>query len=547
MAALLFLSLLGIVIVFPIRVSASDGSQVITIPQENDKQNYKELIEAGRYNEAIATCRKAIAATENDQQKAHYYKQLGDIYVLRDDMKKAAEEFIQALGLSNDFSEKEKVQMAIYISWGDRLDEAIKELKLILSKNPSNTDARTHLARTLSWAGKYDEAIKEAEIVLSEPLYRREALLVKADSLNWKGDEKAAIPIYRDILADGENFGARLGLTYALLSKGKTQEAKECYNKLTPIYPYQEKELNKITEIIDSETKHILSCGYNYYSDTDSNRYNKYWINYRFPLYKWQNTFGYQLSDAWDKTRDNYAHDLFAHTYIKLTETFGAGGGAGIAFRGDDIFRGDDNKASLVTWHLKADLDFLKGKAGAYVSRESMSETAALIDNSIGKTRIGGNISQNIYEKISLYASYDYSDFNDDNSAHELQFMPKYTLLTVNPIVAVAYRLRFVDYAKQSGGGYFDPGNFLSHQVSVSTYFEHNKFYFYIEPYFGHQSFERYDEKVSDWIGGGFGSFGWKFKKGITLEASAEGGNFALGTVSGFNYYLVGVNLTIPL
>ncbi len=540
-AALLFLILLGLAVLTPFRSSAAEGPQETAPLQKNDQQNGRDLVAAERYDEAIAAYKKAITITEDSQKKARLHRELGDIYVIKDDMKKAAEEFIQALSLSSDFSEKEKIQMAIYISWGDRLDEAINELKLILSENPSNTDARIHFARTLSWAGRYDEAIREAEIVLSQPLYQKDALLIKANALNWKGEEKAAIPLYKDILSDGEDFGARSGLTYALLSQEKKQEAKECYSKLTPLYPYQEKELIKLKRIIDSETKPLFTFGYRYYNDTDNNRYNKYWLHYSFPIRKWKNTFGYKLSDAWDGTRNNYSHDLFARTYVKLTGSLGVGGGAGVVF-GD----AKDN-LHLITWHLKADMAFYKGKTGAHVSRESMYETAELIENGTGRTRAGGYISQDLSHKLSLYGSYDYLYFTDNNSAHELQFMPKYKLLTVNPVVAIAYKLKFVDYERQSDGGYFDPSNFLSHQVSVSTYFEHNKFYFYVEPYIGHQSFKRDDEKSSDWIGGGFGAFGWKFKRSITLEVYAEGGNFAMETISGFSYYLIGINLDIPL
>jgi hypothetical protein len=48
------------------------------------------------------------------------------------------------------FSPRERLQMAIYLSWADRLNESKDELTKLLAEDPKNIAARTHLARVLS-------------------------------------------------------------------------------------------------------------------------------------------------------------------------------------------------------------------------------------------------------------------------------------------------------------------------------------------------------------------------------------------------------------
>ena len=48
------------------------------------------------------------------------------------------------------------IRMAVIISWDDRLKTAIRELKLVLNRDPANLDARVQLARVYSWNGQID-------------------------------------------------------------------------------------------------------------------------------------------------------------------------------------------------------------------------------------------------------------------------------------------------------------------------------------------------------------------------------------------------------
>lgn len=510
-------------------------------PVANDVESYiKKLLTEGRYSEAIEAYKKAIDESQDKKEKALLHKELGDLFVSKDDYKNAAEEFIKALSLYR-FSEEERLKMAIYISWGDRLDESIAEIKAILSENPKNVEARIHLARVLSWYGGLDEAIGEAEKVLKESPENKDALLVKANSLNWKGDYKTAMPIYKKLLEKGEDFDARLGLTYALLSSGNKKGAQECSRFLQPKYAYQERELKKLNEAMDREKMPNFDIRYSYYKDSDDNRLNRYSLGYGFLLDNWKLDLNYRHTDAQDDTRDKRAEDLSFKVYSKVTESIGIGGGLGLSQVGNG------ESTNFLTGHIKADINILNGSAGFSLAREAVTDTAQLIENKIRVTNASLYISQKLTDRLSLNGNYSYRDYSDNNNANDFQFSPSYAIYKRNPTINLGYRFRYLNFNRQSGSGYFDPNDFISHQVFVSLYLEREKFYCYFEPHAGHQSFKRNGDRTHDYFGGAYGTFGYKITKKASFEVNAEGGNYALGTAAGFRYYLFGLRLLVFL
>jgi tetratricopeptide (TPR) repeat protein len=498
-----------------------------------------EPIKKEKSIDEIETYKKAIEESKNNEEKALFHKKLGDLFVSKKDFKNASEEFIKAISLYRGFSEKERLQMAIYISWGDRVDEAISELKIILSENPGNIDARAHLARCLSWSGKLKEAIEEADRVLKESPENTEAMLIKANALRWKGDLKAAIPIYKKLLVKEEDFDARLGLAYAYLLSGNKKRLEESIRLLKPQYPYQEREFKKLVESAKRETRSYLDIRYNYYHDSDDNRFNRYWLGYGFWAGNWKLDFSYRHTDAKDNVRDNRAEDLFFKAYSKVTESIGIGGGLGL------LQFANDNTTNFLTWNIKADINILNGVVGTSLAREGFTDTAQLIENKIRFTNASFYISQGLTDRLSLYGSYSYRDYSDNNSANDFLFSPSYILYIKKPVIKSGYRFRYLDFERQSGSGYFDPSDFISHQVFVSLYLEREKFYCYLEPYAGYQSFKRNGKKTDDFFGGGYGTFGYGISENASFEMNAEGGNYALGTAAGWEYYLIGLRLVI--
>src|SRR5688572_942135 len=123
--------------------------------------------------------KSAQTAPAKDSQ-ARAYKQAGDKLVAQDELERAAESFLKALASGREnFSPAERVQMAIYLSWADRLTESREELTRVLAQDPKNIAARSHLARVLSWSGNLTEAVIQADIVLTDRPDHKDALIVK--------------------------------------------------------------------------------------------------------------------------------------------------------------------------------------------------------------------------------------------------------------------------------------------------------------------------------------------------------------------------------
>lgn len=155
------------------------------------------------------------------------------------------------------------------------------------------------------------------------------------------------------------------------------------------------------------------------------------------------------------------------------------------------------------------------------------------------------SISQRLTDRFSLAAAHSYRNYSDGNDVNDFRLSPVYSVLTKNPTINLGYRFRYLNFNRQSGSGFFDPNDFISNQIFISLNFEHERFYFYIEPYGGYQSFRRYGENKADFFGGGSGVLGLNLSKKILLEANAEGGNYAMGAAAGFSYYWVGLRLQL--
>jgi tetratricopeptide (TPR) repeat protein len=492
------------------------------------------LASQGKFDEAVAAYRNAIDATQEDTGKARLHKELGELYVTKDDYQKAADEFVRALRLYKGFSEKERLQMAVYISWADRLADAASELRAILAEHPDNVAVRVHLARVLSWDGRNKEAIGEAEKVLQKEPDNPDALLVKANALRWSGGNRAAIPLYRRVLALGENFDARLGLSYALLAAGDKAGAEETAAPLQPKYPYQEKEHRKFLDQLAGTTRYGLDLRYNYYDDTDQNHLNRYTLASDFRLSGWNLGVAYSHIEARDPSRKESGDVVTAMGYGMVTDFLGIGAGVGLTAESDDRSR------NLVTWLVKGDASVLAGRVGVSVADEALTDTAQILENGIRATVTTVYLEQEVIPRLFLSGSYSYRDFSDNNSSNGALFSARYAFHVSDPAFSAGYRFRYVNYARQSGGGYFDPNDYVAHQAFASFYYEKWGGYLNLSPYAGYQSFRRFGNSSDDVIYGVSGSLGYRFTRNILAEFNGEYGNFALQTAAGFEYHTLG-------
>ena len=486
------------------------------------------------FAQSVEELQKILATTVDQPTQARLSKQLGDALVAQDKIDLAADAYAKALAASPEsFSTSDRVRMAIYLSWADRLAESEAELRRLLNLEPNHIAARTHLARVLSWSGELAEAIVEADAVLRHAPEHKDALLVKADALQWQGRYLEAIPLYRSILTREHDFDARVGLSRSLLALGDRVGAIESSRLLKPANPRQKREVTRLTDAIDRETRPALDARYNYYTDSDRNRLHRYALAGSFWAGNRRFGLDYRHTDAKDRTRDNRGEDFLVSVYSRLTDRFSAGTGLGFTQLADG------RTSNFPTGHFRVDAKLFGGSAGANVTREVLTDTAELIDNRIRMTNVGLYITQPITDRISTHAGYRYRSFSDGNHANELQLVAQYAILLA-PRITIGHRFRLLDFHKQSGSGYFDPNNYIANRAFSSLYYENRFFYTYLEGYFGYQTFRRDGVAGDEIIHGGSGSIGVKPIPNLAVEVNAEGGNFAAGATSGFNYFIIG-------
>jgi len=493
--------------------------------------------------EDIEQLKKSLNTTADKTEQGLIHKKIGDYYTSKEDYRTAAESYIASLStIRANLDMDMRVQIAKYLSWGGRLKESINELNLILKEEPNNQPARILRARVLSWNGNLDEAIKEADKILQDDPGNKHALLIKATALRWQGKAKEAKPIYQQILTGGEDFDARLGLAYGTFSLKDIQAAKENDRLLKPIYPYQNKEMLLFREEFYELTAPQFDLGYSYYKDQDDNEVNRYYSGFSFWLGNFKNRLQYfNFAAKDDSGRENFAEDLSLSTYTNITDRIGVGGGIGLYQTNDGV------SSNFGVWHVKTDVQILRGQIGLMVAHEGFSDTAELIEKDIRVTKTVFYLSQPVTDRLSFYTSYIYRDYSDSNNSHDLMFSPKYMILSNNPTLYLGYKFRYLDFNRQSRGGYFDPDNFLAHQIFAAANFKMGDFYGYLEPFLGYETYSRYGSKEHSTFGGGSGILGYKASKHFSFEITGEGGNYAGASSAGWNYYMFGAKLLVRL
>ena len=446
----------------------------------------------------------------------------------------AAEEYLKALALPKAFTPEERLRMATALSWAGNISDARREISILLEENPSFASARIQLARMLLWSGELDAAIKEIDLALSVAPDNRDVLLVRANALRTRGNFRAAIPLYNDLLTKKDDYSAREGLTYAYLLSNDRVATDKNIPLLKPAFPYEEKSLNELKDLRDIRFNPSLSPGFTFYHDSDYNDVWRYFVNGTVWLGNWKTSADYTHTDAKDLRGSMLVDDVVLSTYSRMPFYSGIGGSVGLADSGRTI-----------TWSGRADVDIPYGSIGVRVGEDTLSATAGVIRNHIRALNAALSLALRPTDRIALFGSYNYRNYSDDNYSHDVFASASYLALRRPIAINIGYRAAYLDFQRQSGGGYFDPHDLMSNTLFVNFSLENGPIYAYIEPYGGYQSFNRDNEGYSSYFGGGTGMIGYRFSKHIALEASAAGGSGAVGVAGAWNYYQVGARLII--
>jgi tetratricopeptide (TPR) repeat protein len=484
---------------------------------------------------AAAPQPQAAPAAKEAGEQALLHKRLGDQYASQRDYGKAAEEFQLALSLdSAAFSIDEKVRMATVLSWAKRFDVALAVLHSIVAEDAKNHDARVQLARVLFWSGKQGEAEAEADHVLVEFPDSSEALLVKANVLRARGDAAGAVKLYRRLLEKKEDFDARLGLANAYLATGDARSAQEAGALLKPATRDQEKDLSGLNKAFCVAKKASAGAQYSRYRDSDLNVVEHITLSSGLRVGNNDAELGYRQTNAQDPVQHKWSEELW------LKDRFHAGGfdaslGAGLYRPGD--------RETFATGFVLAKRGLGWGSVGVGASSEALAETAQLIEGKIRRTAGALSFSQDLAGDLTFSENYVRSIYSDDNNADDVLATAKKGLLRSVLQLDAEYRFRYLDFKRQSLGGYFDPENFTSHRFLVPLKAEWGRFQVNLEPSFGYMSYTRYGAKVRFVFTTAIASAEWKLKNCMSLEINASGGNYAAAAATGFAYNRAGIGL----
>ncbi len=481
------------------------------------------------------------AQSADPAEQGRLSKETGDRHAAAGDYEAAAEPYLRALALARDrLSIEERVEIATRLSWAKRHGEAIDELTRVLAIDPANRQARLQLARTLAWAGRNEEALREVDTILAKQPGDPEALLVRAHVLRWGGSPEEAIPIYREVLDRGENFEARIGLAHALLAVGRIPEARESRSRLVPGSPYQEKELQELDAALRRVDRFRSGAGLTYYRDTDENRVSRYrlFAGRRWGG-RWDAEASYRHTDAKDPFRDNRAEEAALAGSVRWNPEVRLGGSAGA------VWFGGTERSSHGLGALSGEWDRGGARAAASASYQPLLENAELIENRIRYWELSALGGYSFRPRMSLEGRYARRDYSDDNSSDDLRLTVRHRLPGKDPVLGFGYRFRFLDFAKETGSGYFDPSRYTSHHLLLSLYGERGRWYGYAEPYLGYESFTRGGSRESDVVAGGSAAIGARIGERASAEVSIDGGDDSGGSASGFSYYQVGATLSV--
>jgi hypothetical protein len=197
----------------------------------------------------------------------------------------------------------------------------------------------------------------------------------------------------------------------------------------------------------------------------------------------------------------------------------------------------------LLPMHFRADGQFAETQIGVQLLQDIPTATVDLIKNKIREDGIGLSISKKLFDGIGTNLNYVYRLYSDRNRSNDLKLSSLYTI-THEPVeYALGYRFRFLDFERQTKHGYFDPDYFVSHEFVSDLAFERDIYYGSIEWSVGHQAFLRNQVYNSGVAGAATLNLGVRLGKRLALELDGEGGNYALGSANGWEYYLTGVRM----
>jgi len=392
--------------------------------------------------------------------------------------------------------------------------------------------AEIDAAKRLLKKGKVAAALKRIERVLTDDPSNQKALQLKANALRREGRFADSTQIYR-LLLNHEDFDTRLGFTYALFSEGNRLAAQASADRLVPDDDSDHEELQDLRRSFTQSYRPHLSTGCDWYSDTDANQTRKCSLLSTFWLGNWKLGASYQQTEARNPESVRTADAVVFQSSRSVGEQFKLSGDFGLQTLSSGI---------RFPMHFRAEGQLRGAHVTAQLLQDIPTATVQLIENRIRVDGVGLTVSDNPFDRVATSVNYVHRYYSDLNNSDDLKMSSLFTIMSEPLEAALGYRFRYLDFERQTKHGYFDPSYFISHELVINLAFERDRYYGSLESTVGHQAFLRthYNSGIS---GAAAINVGVRVGKHLSLEMNGEGGNYALGSANGWEYYLAGTRL----
>lgn len=441
------------------------------------------------------------------------------------------------------------VRTAKILSWTERYDAAADRFGRALALRPDDREARLGLARTYAWSGRYDEARAEYERLLASDPDDVEALVGTAKTYAWSGDLGAAREVYaRALRVAPADVDARVGLAYVDLWSGDLTAAARRSAELDRDSP-EHGDVVELRRRIDAATAPGIRGRVEHLSDTDDNDLDVVGVrgDWRV-LPRLGLAAGYARFEMSDPTGDASidAVDAAATLYPSARHriTLSAGVDRRTATDGERSSEG----VGGVRWDTGVGT---RRPVWLSASRVPIRYSPRITDNGITLDELAAGIDARVGERWRIHAVAATADVSDDNSRLLATASARARVRAGGPAVEVGGTVRFMDYDRDTAGGYFDPAGFLAVMVHAAAWGETGGrgVTWRVEATTGLQSFTRGQDTIDETDVSGDGvvvlaaRLGVPLGRGVTLEGFVEWGDYAAQNAGGFESTTAGLHV----
>ena len=203
----------------------------------------------GRQKAAIVDADMSVKLATTVKEKASFYKERGDLFLLLGDKQRARRDAARGRWYAalaklniqltrNPDDRSSRLARGKHFQSGGDWKKAIADFTAVLKSNPKSNVAFVGRARSFLAAGESSRALTDCNAALKLNPKDREAISTRADALLAKGDYSKAIADYQRINAFGGNFARAYWLRADAHKKaGRLSQAEADYRKAAAMDP----------------------------------------------------------------------------------------------------------------------------------------------------------------------------------------------------------------------------------------------------------------------------------------------------------------------